>query len=737
MQTHPRLSIAVIFLLFLLLTAYAGGPVFWRVNTRAEIEKGDIQSVSVADNGALTLAPALTELYDTKQAYIWSAAADNAGNVYLGTGHDGRIFRVDASGRGDLLYKTSELDVMALAIDKTGNVYAGTAPDGKVYRITPQGNATVFFEPKTKYIWSLAFDPQGRLLVGTGDKGVIYRVAPDGKGAAWVNTTQTSITALKVDGAGNVIAGTDPGGLVLRITPDGKTFALYDSPLREIHDLAVGRDGAVYALAIADAAGSGAANAASASGSSSAPTVIAADEGVTVTISDVQILDGGGATSTAATGSRGAGDQAKSAVYRIDASGVADVLWDAKDMTAFAIALRDDESVLIGTGSKGRIFSLPKSAAGHQNPVLLAQSSEAQTARFVQARGQLYAAASNLGKFLRLGPDTAASGTYTSAARDAVTSGTWGRISWIADGEVELQTRSGNTAAPDSTWGEWSAVYKTNDSGRDGVAITSPRARYLQWRATLKKGAAAAPRLREVTVSWLPRNVAPSLNTITTLPVGVALQPLPGQLSDPAAELAGLDVNALGNQGSLPPRRLFQRGALSLQWTAEDRNSDNLEYSLLYRSYDATEFLPLKTGMRETWHTIDGNALPDGRYIFRVVASDAPSNPADLALTHSIDTEPLEVDNTAPVLTVETPRVAAGKAEIAFRAADTTSIIRRAEYQVDGGAWKALFPVDGIADSRREEYRVPVSLPDARPHVGAFRCLDANGNIGGAQVVVK
>jgi outer membrane protein assembly factor BamB len=176
-----------------LFTASASGPVFWRINTRAEVEKGDAVGVSIADNGAITLAPALAEVFDTKQAYIWSAVADNSGNVYLGTGHEGRVFKVDAAGKGSLLYKTSELDVMALAVDAGGNVYAGTSPDGKVYRITPGGEAKVFFEPKTKYIWSLAFDAQGRLLVGTGDKGIIFRVNADGTGAPLVNTTQTNI----------------------------------------------------------------------------------------------------------------------------------------------------------------------------------------------------------------------------------------------------------------------------------------------------------------------------------------------------------------------------------------------------------------------------------------------------------------------------------------------------------------------------------------------------------------
>src|SRR5688572_17172776 len=112
---------------FGIMTATASGPVFWRINTRAEVEKGDARGVSIADNGTMTLAPSLIEVFDTKQAYIWSTVADNAGNIYLGTGNEGRIYKVDSGGKGTLLYKTTELSVMALAVDDQGNLYAGTS----------------------------------------------------------------------------------------------------------------------------------------------------------------------------------------------------------------------------------------------------------------------------------------------------------------------------------------------------------------------------------------------------------------------------------------------------------------------------------------------------------------------------------------------------------------------------------------------------------------------------------
>src|SRR5262245_65442036 len=116
-----RKSFLIIFSFFLIslwiVSVSAGGPIFWRVNTRAEIEKGDAKGVSIADNGALTLAPSLIEVFDTKQAYIWPAAADNAGKIYPETGTEGRASKVNPSGNGSWLIKPSKRDEMPLASD--------------------------------------------------------------------------------------------------------------------------------------------------------------------------------------------------------------------------------------------------------------------------------------------------------------------------------------------------------------------------------------------------------------------------------------------------------------------------------------------------------------------------------------------------------------------------------------------------------------------------------------------
>ncbi|HEY0050297.1 MAG TPA: PQQ-binding-like beta-propeller repeat protein, partial [Pyrinomonadaceae bacterium] len=78
------------------LNVSASEPAIWTVDTRAEILRGDARGVSVTDTGAVTLAPKLDRVFDTTQSYVWSSAVDASGNVYLGTGNDGRIFKVDA-----------------------------------------------------------------------------------------------------------------------------------------------------------------------------------------------------------------------------------------------------------------------------------------------------------------------------------------------------------------------------------------------------------------------------------------------------------------------------------------------------------------------------------------------------------------------------------------------------------------------------------------------------------------
>jgi sugar lactone lactonase YvrE len=696
------------------LPAYAGGPQVWSVNTRAEVLKGDARGVSIDAEGTITLAPKLTEVFKTGEQYIWSSAVDASGNVYLGTGGDGKLFKVDASGKGALFADLGEMNVTALAIGKGGELYAGTSPDGKVYRIGSDGKAEVYFEPKEKYVWSLAVLPDG-LAVGTGDTGKIYKVRSANaspEASLLFDTSEMHIISLAADRSGNLYAGTDPNGLVMRFGADGKPFGLLDSTLREIHDLEIGPDGSAYVLALGE----------SVSNAKPAEAKTATPETPTVSAEKP--------TTEPAAKSRYDLKDAKSAVYRILPDGSTDLLWTSTTVTGFALyAHQTGKGVLLGTSDKGRIYNI-----GNDGRETLALQTNASQISTIRASGQsLLATSSNQGSVFRFGPETINEGTYESSVLDAKTTATWGRIWWRSYGMVSIQTRSGNTDKPDETWSEWSA----GNAEPTGFQIASPKARFLQWRAVLKP-MGDMTRLSEVNVAFVPRNIAPEILSVNVLPTNVGLAPNPPIQIDPNIALSGMDPASFGIPVvAVPPRKVYQHGATSLMWTAEDRNGDKLVYDVYYKQASDAEFKLLRGELTENFLSIDGQSLADGQYIFKIVAKDTPSNPASFALTGERLTEPIAIDNTAPTVTAGQPSIVGGQGRVTFGAIDTASYLTRAEYSINGGDWIPVYADDGISDSPRERYTIDVPIKTPGEYAVTIRIYDVNGNSGNARAILR
>ena len=127
-------------LLILFIPAHAGQPAVWETSGRVELLKGDARGVSISDTGVLMLSPKLTEVFNTQQTYIWSSAVDNHGNVYLGTGHDGKTYKIPANGgTGALLYDAAELDVTALAVARDRASGSGTPDTRDTTRVNGRG----------------------------------------------------------------------------------------------------------------------------------------------------------------------------------------------------------------------------------------------------------------------------------------------------------------------------------------------------------------------------------------------------------------------------------------------------------------------------------------------------------------------------------------------------------------------------------------------------------------------
>jgi hypothetical protein len=681
----------------------AGGPVAFRLAGREQVDKGNADGVALAEGGALGIGPQLTLAADTGQPYVWSSAAEADGTVYLGTGHEGRVYIVPPGGPTRQLFDADELDVTALAVDGRGNLFVATSPEGRIYRVARDGTWKIWFDPPDKYIWSLLV-AGSTLYAGTGENGIVYRISDAGAGTAWADTDETHIVSLAAGPTGDVLAGTDPGGLVLRIGADGKPFALLDSPLQEIHAIRTGPNATVWALAIA----SSAATTASDQGS------VSIVESSTTTAARLDLLSIGVAE---ARSRRDVGDS-RAALYRIAPDGAVDVAWNSRGPVGYGL-LVDSTRVLIGTGDRGRVVALDPVSL---ETTVLAQPNEDQTWTLLAAGGSVYATTNNLGKLFQIGPGAAARGVYQSPVHDAKAVAEWGRLVAHTRGGVTVETRSGNSENPDSTWSAWRPVMLVAGTG----AIASPAARYLQWRVTLQ---GADARVEPISVVYMPRNAAPEVTMVFVFPPGIALQEIPQQPLDPGLVSSGYDPQVFGLSTNIPPRRVFQRGARSLLWQAKDPDDDKLAYTVQYRTSTDSQWHTLASGLAGAWCTIDSDALPDGQYVFRIVASDAPNNPVPRALQGERTSEPVDIDNTAPTLA---PVV--GVDDVTFTVVDTTSRIASASYSIDGGPWIAVLPVDGIADHLQESYRVRLEGLGAGEHVLAFRVVDVSFNVGLAKV---
>ena len=687
-----------------LTTVYAAEPVFWRTTTQNDFLRGDGENIAVSAGGDILLSASPETIYNSDTPFIWSLAV-SADAVWIGTGSAGTITRHGTDGNVETLLATQNFNVQSLTPDGNGGIYAGLMPDGNVISIAPDGSSLTLFEPDEGYIWALTTNEMRDLFVGTGNPGRIYRIPPEGDPELFYDTGTTHVRALALDSRGNLIAGTSGPGRVIRISQNADAFVVLDSGYDEITAIRIGPDDEVFAVA---------ANATE--GNSNATSVSSATD----------------SPSAGMTGTKGA-------IYRIASDGIWDLLWDSVSDTPFDAELLPNGDVVIATGPQGKIYRVD---ATDNSVLLLNQTQAKQVTRLaIREDGQLYFATSNPGTLQQLTSTNANTGVYVSEVHDAGMVATWGNIRWEATmpagAGVTVATRSGNTKTPDDGWSGWSVEHVESN----GSAMESPKARYFQWRATLK-GSSETPLLHSVTVAYLPRNLAPEVTEITTHPAGdVFQQTLPG--GDPP--IAGLDAAPSAIDGTpstravdspVPTlgRRVYRKGFRTFQWKARDLNSDHLNYNIAFRPEDSgLNWNLLNAGLESTLFTWDTTTIPDGTYVLRVTASDAVTNPRDQSLSGQKETEPFVVDNSPPSITLTRTSITEGFMEFTVQVLDELSPIDTVEYTVDAEQWHVIYPDDGISDSPRESFRIRVPADTfTRLVIRAMDDMNNTATVGGA-----
>jgi hypothetical protein len=721
----------------------AEGTRIWEQWKFDDLIKGTSQGVAIRSSGGLELAPAFKALSTTPSTFIWSIAVDHAGDVYAAAGSPARVYRITPDGKSAVIFEPQELQVQALVVAKNGPIYAATNPDGKIYKIEHQNAAgekskdasekaksrvesgwssSVYFDPGTKYIWSLAMDDAGNLYVATGDQGQVFRVAPNGEHKLFFKSDEAHIRVLALDAKGNLIAGSDGSGLVYRVAPNGDSFVLYSAPKKEITALAIDQEGNIYAAGIGEKrTEAGAAPFPPITIPSSPPPGTPQISSAPAASSSNPALIALPSSATATGGSE---------IYRIAPDGSPARLWASREDLVYALGFDSHGQLLAGTGNRGHIFAVN----GEDQYADLLKASASQVTAFAPAPGGgLYASTSNLGKLFLLSAEPASEGSYESDVFDAHIFSRWGRAEFRGTGKVELFARSGNVDNPDRNWSAWKQINLESDA-----PVDVPAARFIQWKAVLRAGD-PAPRVERVAINYLPKNVAPDFDDVS-VQVGIRYQPLPKPV--------GTDSSGGSQRFDTPPTSTRDRDSIGVKWSVHDDNDDDMVYSVYYRGDGQNRWLLLKDNLTDKFYSFDASLLPDGGYTVKVIASDAPSHSPGQGLSAERESPRFVVDTTPPLIENLTAALDGNQIHISFRAQDSFSPIKRAEYSVDAVDWQFVEPVGQLSDSKTENYdfRVPIPAGSSSEktnsvagieHVVVVRAYDRFDNMSAAKTVIR
>lgn len=728
----------VVFLI--LLTSRAGGTTTntWIQSTESDFSQGTSQNVSINNKGEIRLSSKVEAITGIKGAFVWSMASDMQNRVFVGTGDPGTVYLIKNDLEAVEVFNSPELYIQSLAADKYGNLYAGTAPKGIIYKINNKGETAIFCSLPVPYIWDLAVDNNSNLFAATGNDGILFKISPDGVPDVFFDSPETNLLDILLDRYDNMYIGTEPSGLIYKISPSGQAQVVYDASEGEIHCLAMDSMGNIYA---------GTASGAPVQVPMAPPPQPPLQMGVVTSIFkeekswDLNIpeelpmaqamsmqrqktLPKGIEAPPKATGL----PTVPNYVYKITREGLVQKILETGQAFILGISLDAQDNLYVVTGNMSGVYKV----SGDETSSSLVKVEEVQVLCCLSTNNnELYFGTGNLGNVYKISPAFIEEGVFISNVFDTTVLSNWGCIYWVdtqPEGtKVILATRSGNCEKPDITWSGWSIPYTSA-----GERITSPPARFIQYKATLQTANRdSTPVLNTVSLSYLPINRPPRIVNFT-----VEKETSPAQKPPEGKTDSKVEAKPQAAVSQKPHHQMAQK---NIQWEVEDPNNDTLQVTIYYKGIEEKAWKVIdKNTQKKGSYPWDTLRLPDGKYQVRLTASDEPDNPPETAFSAEDTIQPIVIDNSRPSIRSLTAAAGTdGRYVISGTAKDEHSNIVKVQYTIDGQEWVSAYPVDGVFDSLEESFQIttrPLTTGDYTLVVNAF---DSEGNIGIEKVMLE
>ncbi|MCP4199759.1 MAG: hypothetical protein GY762_21650 [Proteobacteria bacterium] len=688
----------LIAVVFLPSWARAGGTRIWEVAGFEELDKGKLDGTQVSSRGEVRLGHRAKKLGLEDVGLVWSAVQDTRGKIYLGTGYDGKIFRVD--GRKVVLVATTDqLVVTALAVDKNGDLYIGTLPEPTIWRVKAahkisgkkpaKAEKWVTLPKETKHVWSLVFgDDQRTLFAGTGPEGKLFAITRDGKANIYADTEEEHVLSLGIDAKGKILAGTSPNAKLLKIDGPGRVTALAAFKATEVKAIVPHGNDILVAV----------------NTFKKPPAVPVKAKNANAT----------GGPKTNLSNKKKKSDLGDGKLFRVVADGQAEAIWSKKKAHVVSLAVAQNGTAFAGLGVGGKVISVNRERVVHT----VLDLDEREVMALITKKDLVFASTGDAGAAYAVSPARAADTTYLTPVLDAKTRSDWGYLKWLARGKFKVQSRSGNTAKPDNSWSDWSRAMEKS------ALVISPSARYVQLRFSWARDKNATLVSSELAFRPLNRRAI-----ITAFDPGSPFPKPEKSDKENADELSTRTVSA-----RYSGRNVAQ---LKCNWKVGNPDKDTLRFRLWYRAMGQDLWRPITernevvTKKEYKWDT---DSIPEGRYQIKLFADDSPDNDPQYVLTDEYLSVPVLVDNHQP----KVKQLSYKKQWVSGVAVDGFSEISGVEFQVDTGMWTPVFPKDGVFDELEEEFEfaLPAEI-DAGPHAVGVRAFDRAGNMGTGEILIE
>jgi hypothetical protein len=683
--------------------------------------EGDPTSVALSEEGAIGLRPRVRERFFRPGMAAGVAGRFGAEVVLARQKPEPALVAINKAGKERVLWPLGNRLVTRLVADGPGLWAATTEGDKAQLTVWSGGkSAARTIEVDAHFVWDVLPDGRGGAWIATGEPGTVSKVDAKGRVKALFAAEEAHLKALLLDDKLGLFAGGGERGIVYVAEDGGKRDklamrALYDTGNQEVTSLK-SDGGHVYVASVA---------------------------GQVPSPGEPEVAAGaGGPAPGPMAGGRKA--EVRSTLVKVSPEGAGEMLAASNDEVLFDLAFDDKGRLLVATGAvgkgepRGRLYRVQTQ---RKQVSLLYQSMSKRITQLLPEADDVVLVEQEGTRLVTLARDTENEGTYLGPTIDTGVVSRFGLVQVLGDlpagSSARVSVRTGQTSEPDGTWSSFGPAIEAPGN----AAISVPNGRYAQVRLQLKASNEAQPQIYKVRLAYLRQNLPPFVQDIFALPHGQAMYALPaGATGDDGhskvVPLAGKADDAELTNRKMPPRarQVAEAGAMTVRWTVDEPNGDDLEYALFVRAAGEGEFRLVADRIEEPFHTFHSAQLPDGWYTFRVRASDARSNPEALARSDERDSRAILIDNTPPVFRQLKAGLHKGHVTVSGSVSDRHSPLVALEMAVHGGPFRPVLPRDGLLDGLREDLQVVVPDVQSGAHTVTLRSRDESGNVGHAFV---